>query len=278
MTAPDPNYHWLAELPMPPGDPFLRMGTRSTDEAGWLLLDHVTNAELELRARLVTEHPEHAQLLPGHEDELRELIDVVETCRQCPLQTGPALDGVRTELADLAVSIQEDVLLMVRNSEHWYLAGGVLMFPDQWTLPDKIGRSMAQIHEPTDGYSELLQKRADQFLDKLAPGRLVRRRNWFVHDEPVHFLANHIDQRAFTNPAEVANLWLRSERQTLRCLHRTGAIVFTVKTQFAPFPQVKARPVVAGDLVEFLSLASEQSLRNKDAFGRSQAVIDYLTQ
>ena len=68
MAAADPNYDWLSELPMPPGDPFLRMGTRSIDEADWLLVDHATSSELALRAELIEAHPEHVQLLAGHEE------------------------------------------------------------------------------------------------------------------------------------------------------------------------------------------------------------------
>ena len=278
VSASDPNYDWLSELPLPPGDPFLRMGTRGLDEALWLTTDHRTAEELELRSRILREYPEHAQLLTGHDDALAELIDCVVAFRGEPLTIGPVVDGVRSELADLAVTIQEDVLFMVRNDEHWYLAGGVLMFPDQWTLPDKIGRSMAQIHEPTDGYDELLEAKADQFLDRLSPGRVVRRRNWFVHDEPTHFLDRHVDQRAVVNPDEVEGLWLRSERQTLRRLERSDAIVFTVKTQFAPFAEVKARPEVAAELVAFLEQASDRSLDNKDVAGRERAVVAYLTQ
>lgn len=277
MIAAAPQYDWLTELPMPLGDPFLRMGTRGADQADWLIVDDETTNELALRNQLIREHSDHAQLLDGHDEQLGELIELVEAFRGA-LNVGPVVDGVKPELASLAVSIQEDILLMVQNEEHWYLAGGVLLFPDQWALSDKIGRSMAQIHAPTDGYDELLEAKADQFLDRLAPGRLVRRRNWFIHDEPAHFLPNHVAQRAFEDPKEAGDLWVRSERQTMRRLERTGAIVFTVKTQFAPFSQVKARPEVAVELTAFLEQASDRSLDNKDAAGRSQAVIDYLVQ
>lgn len=278
MTTPDPNYDWLSELPMPAGDPFLRMGTRGLDEGDWLLIDHVTADELALRSELLLAHPDHAQLLEGHDEHLAELIEHVEAFRHAPLVVGPHVEGVRPELSDLAVTIQEDTLLMVRNDEHWYLAGGVLMFPDQWTLPNKIGKSMAGIHEPTDGYDELLEAKADQFLDRLSPGRLVKRRNWFVHDDPTHFLSAHVDQREITNPSEVEGLWVRSERQTLRRLERTNTIVFTVKTQFAPLVEVKSRPEVAAGLVTFLEQASDRSLDNKNVAGRAGAVVAYLTQ
>lgn len=245
MAAADPNYDWLSELPMPPGDPFLRMGTRSIDEADWLLVDHATSSELALRAELIEAHPEHVQLLAGHEENLAEVLEQVEAFRGAPLETDLSVDGERSGLAALAVTIPEDILLMVRNDEHWYLAGGVLLFPDQWTLPDKIGKSTAHIHEPTDGYHELLESTVDRFLDRLTPGRLFRRRNWFIHDDDTYFLNTHVDQRHLTNPADAATLWIRSERQTLRRLSRTNTIVFTVKTQFTPLSQVKVRPAVA---------------------------------
>lgn len=280
MAAPfrtNPNYDWLDDLPLPVGDPFLRMGTRGIDEADWLTVDHKTTEELKLRKDLLLQHPEFAQLVDGHDDQLAELIEHVEAFRG-PLAPGPTDSPVRSELANLAVSIQEDVLFMVRNEEHWYLAGGVLLFPDQWALPDKIGLSIADVHGPTNGYDELLAAKVDHFFDRLTVGRVVGRRNWFVHDAPTHFLPSHIDHLPVMNPADVAGLWVRSERQTLRRLERTGAIIFTVKTQFAPFAQVKARPEVASELAAFLEVASERSLRNKDAAGRQEAVITYLTQ
>ena len=274
----DPNYDWLGDLPMPVGDPFLRMGTRGIDSADWLTVDHKTADELVLRRGLLLEHPEHAHLLDGHEDELVELIEQVEAFRESTLADGPSVSGVCAELSNLAVSIQEDVLFMVRNDEHWYLAGGVLLFPDQWTLADKIGRSIAEVHAPTDGYDELLEAKVDHFFDRLSSGRVIGRRNWFIHDSPTHFLSRHIDQQQLVDPADVEGLWIRSERQTLRRLELTGAIIFTVKTQFAPLGEVKTRPAVAAGLAAFLQAASERSLRNKDAAGRQEAVITYLTQ
>ena len=272
----DPAFDWLTDLPLAPGAPDLRMGTRSLDEADWLTVDSYAAAERELRASLLAEHPDHAQLLDGHGDALGELIELVETHRGESLATGPDVDGVPTQLSDLAVSIVEDVLLLAHNEDHGYLAGGVLLFPDQWDLTQKLGLSIADVHGPVAGYGELLEARVDQFFDRLTVGQLVRRRNWFIHDCAEHFLPGHITPKALTEPDDVDSLWLRSERQTLRRLDRSGAIVFTIKTQFAPMGELRARPQVASDMVEFLTLASPRSLANKDVEGRADAVVGYL--
>lgn len=277
MPNPNPTFDWLSELPMPMGEPFLRMGTRGIDSSEWLRVDDQTDHELMLRADLLAEHPDYAQFLPGNDDALAELVGLVEAHRGETLKDGPVVRGVRTDLAGLAVTIAEDVLVMVRNDQHWFLAGGVLLFPDQWRMTDKIGKSIADIHGPTDGYDELLEAKVDQFFDRLKAGRLVQRRNWFVHDEPRHFLDHRTSHRSFSDPAEAASLWIRSERQTLQRLERSDAIIFTVKTQFAPMTELAERPAVASKMAAFLGQAGDRLLDNKDVSGRTGALLSYLS-
>lgn len=82
--------------------------------------------------------------------------------------------------------------------------------------------------------------------------------------------------RPIEGAEEAERLWIRSEWQTLRRLEFSGLIVFTVKTQLAPMPQLAARPEIARQMVTFLRTASERSLDNKDAYSRDRAIIDYL--
>ena len=48
-------------------------------------------------------------------------------------------------------------------------------------------------------------------------------------------------------------MWLRSERQTLVRLPRTGAVLFTIKTQLCPVTAVRERPHLAVALANKLS-------------------------
>ena len=253
------------------------MGTRGIEEADWLLTDAETPRELALRAELLQAHPDFVQIEAGHEEPLAKLVALVENHIGNPLQTGPVVEDVQPELAALAVSIPEDVQLLVRTEDHWRLIGGVLLFPDQWRLPDKLGLSIAQVHAPTDGYDELLEDKVDRFFDRLTAGRLVGRRNWFVHDAPTYFLDRHAPNQVIREPEQCESLWIRSERQTLRRLPETNAIVFTIKTQFAPFAQLRARPEIAAGVASYFEQAGDRLLKNKDVSGRTKAVISYLT-
>lgn len=274
MTEPETNrqFDWLNDLPLAPGPPDLRMGTRALDIADWLPVDDLTPGELVLRRELLAEHGSAvARMVPGHERGVEELLSLVE------IHLGGRLDRtVGTPMEQLAVSIPDDVLVLWRDEKSWRLVGGALLFPNQWTLDEKIGKSLAAIHAPVDGYGELIEARLDQFFDKLSPARPVWRRNWFFHDDPTLYLPNRTPQRPISDPAEVERLFVRSEWQTLRRLAFSGLIIFTVKTQVAPISELKARPAAVDQMRVFLESASGRSLANKDATDRNQAILDYL--
>ena len=125
------DYDWLNDLPVAAGPPDLRMGTRALDMAGWLAPDALADEELALRAKLFVEHPDFVHVESGHDAAIDELGSLVE------IHIG---DRMRHDIDDpmerLALSVQEDVLLMHRSAvaQRWVLIGGTLLFPNQWTL------------------------------------------------------------------------------------------------------------------------------------------------
>lgn len=267
----DPAADWLDDLPLVPGPPDLRMGTRSLDIRHWLPVDSKTPDELLLRRQLLADNDGLVRLVPGHDDAVEELMSLAEIHLQRRFEPSDA-----PRLEQLAVSVPDDVLILWRDHAHWRLVGGTLLFPNQWTLDEKLGRTVADIHSPVDGYDELLEARVDQFFDRLTAPRPAWRRNWFLHDAPVFFRPDRTSHRAITDAAEIDTLWIRSEWQTLRRLAFSGVIVFTVKTQVAPVRQLAARPLARRQMLEYLEHASERALRNTDVWGRRDAFIDYL--
>lgn len=267
----DPTADWLDDLPLSAGSPDLRMGTRALDITKWLPVDTHTSAELELRKTLLETTDGLVRLVPGHDDAVDELMSLASIHLRRPIEPSSL-----SPLEQLAISVPDDILLMWRDHAHWRLVGGALLFPNQWTLEEKLGRTVADIHAPVDGYKELLEARVDQLFDKLSAARPVWRRNWFVHDDPTFHKPERTPQRPISDPAEAGSLWVRSEWQTLRRLAFSGMIVFTVKTQIASMHQVKARPEIAAKMVSHLEAASDRALANTDVAGRENAIIEYL--
>jgi hypothetical protein len=256
---------WLDELVLrAEGPPWLSMGIGRTTEADWLQPDHRRGVELAERARLLAErHDEVFAALPGTEAAGAEVLELVrgwERTHRPDLTSDLGVDPSRTDRAGtdrgddpgahpLEVAgrrTQEDLVVMVPHDGRYHLDAAVLCFPSHWRLSDKLGGSAAAIHGPVPGYDTELSDRVDRFLDRLAPGVIVARRNWSVHDDPALFAPEPpADPEPATLDQVPDRLWLRSERQTLRRLPATGAVLFTIRVQQTPFRTLARRPDVA---------------------------------
>ena len=273
--SPDPNCDWLDTLELPPGPPHLRMGLRTLPIDRWLPTDANTAAELARKAELLERHDDLVLLDDGWDHAIDELVGVMEISLGRRIDRRGAQDG--RELLDAAGrAVPEDLLLMARDDDAWRLIGGSLVFPNQWRLTEKMGKTLAEIHAPVDGYATILSDKVDRFFDRLAVNRIVWRRNWFFHDTAEFFQPDRMTHATFTDPSRAAALTVRSEWQTLRRLAFSGVMLFTVKTQVASMADVAARPEVAEGMARFLEEGSAVSHANKDAAGRVDPIVEWL--
>lgn len=251
---------WLDELHLEPGPPWHAMGTRALDPAAWLVTDDERDDQLGRKRQLLAERRDVvAAALPGAEPAAGEAARLVA--------------GADT-LEDAALAVQEDLCVLVRRDGHWRLDAGVVCFPSMWSLRDKLGLPMAAVHEPVPGYAGELAERVDRFLDRLRPERPVWRRNWFVHDSPELHLPGPPPHRP--PPAVPDDLWLRSERQTLRALPASGGILFTIRTQQVPLAVVAERPDVAGRMAAAVAAWSPDLAAYRGAATWRDAVVTWL--
>jgi Haem-dependent oxidative N-demethylase, alpha subunit-like len=229
------------------------MGVRSLAPGRWLTVGDA--ATLAAKAEVLDD--DHAAAVaaldptPALEAAARELVDAVAADIGRPLALAPggarAGDGA-TDVAALveaaARPVAEDLCLLVPDRGTWVLAAACVCFPSHWRLADKLGSPLAVVHGPVPHYADELAARVDRFLDRLAPGRGSWRRNWLVHTDDRLFAP--VPPPPPDPPLGAADagrrLWLRSERQTLRRLPASGAVVFTIRTQQAPLEVVAARP------------------------------------
>lgn len=252
MTPEPPS--WLAEIDPTPGPPFLAMGVRSRATDAWLTADDP--AALVAKARVLDAHRDEALAALGStsslENAARELLDVVAADAGTPLSPAARSDltassrgsevGALIEAA--ARPVAEDLCILLPCDGAWVLAAGCVCFPSHWRLAEKLGRPLAAVHGPVPHYADELAVRVDRFLDRLAPGRGAWRRNWLIHtDDRLFAPVPPPAPDPLLSPEDAGRrLWLRSERQTLRRLPRSGAVVFTIRTQQAPLAVVAARP------------------------------------
>ncbi|WP_421118837.1 heme-dependent oxidative N-demethylase family protein [Aquihabitans daechungensis] len=277
MTVPG----WIDEIAWPAdGPPWLAMGLARIQEAAWLLPDGHRDAELAQRGALLDQSPgEVFAALPGTEAASAEVLAMVRSWEHDhgPDLAGRPIDRSQHPLEAAGRRTQEDLVLMVPHADGHHLDAAVLCFPSHWRLADKVGGSATAIHAPVPGYEVELAEKVDRFLDRLRPGVIVARRNWSVHgDAELHAPVPPADPVPVAVDEVARSLWLRSERQTLRRLPDSGAVLFTIRVQQAPFAAFAAFPEAAVRLADRLDAQPDELTAMNGLAPHRGAAVDWL--
>ncbi|TXR46941.1 heme-dependent oxidative N-demethylase family protein [Phyllobacterium endophyticum] len=143
--------------------------------------------------------------------------------------------------------VQEDLVLMRKDERRgWHLAAASLSFPSSWTLLEKFGRSMDDIHAPVPDFGAGTRNAGliTRMFDNLRPDRPVQRMNWSLQPDGdlYHPLASHQKGARYTEEDIAAQSYVRVERQTLRKLPASGDILFTIRIYLDPISALKKHP------------------------------------
>ena len=133
-----------------------------------------------------------------------------------------------TPLITLARLFQQDLCLMERHGGAHVLTGAALCFPASWTLAEKLGKPLDAIHRPVPEYDAGLAKRVQRLFDAIAVDRPLWRANALFYNDPA--LHPPRSEGAPPRAAGAEAAYLRSEKQVLKRLPRTGAVVFSIHT------------------------------------------------
>ncbi len=163
------------------------------------------------------------------------------------------LGGASSPLLVAARLVQEDLVLMRKGDDGWRLAAATLCFPASWSLREKFGRPLQDIHASVPGFGRGTRT-ADiigRIFDNLAVEQPVERHNWSLQAggdlyKPLSGIER--SERATVRPSRfpdvdvAAQAFMRVERQTLRKLGQSGDILFTIRTYLDPIKRLAAHP------------------------------------
>lgn len=249
-------------LPKARGGGQLRMGLVKLDERDWR--DAVPDRAA--RAEGFAAWPEGVQLTPEAEAPGRELAAIL---------------GVPGALPEAALATHEDLCLLTqREGEEVYrLVGAAVAWPSDWHPSAKLGLPLRELHAPIAGYEEQLATGVDRFMETLRPGPIYGRCNWFIAPTGARrWLADRpaIEALGHVTPANAGEtLFVRSERQTLRRLPQTGAILFAIGIYVEPLGSLlPANIAMLGKAVQTLvsgegDIMSEVDRRGAPAYAAS---------
>lgn len=287
------------------GKPFaLRMNVRSCAPSEWLELPAHYDEQMALRDRLLDDRSDDVfRGMPGSERAGAEVLALVvdHMLREQPLrftQEGRVLHdrvrGTSIELEapgrhplDVAGRItSEDLCLMeaiepqAASTGAYSLTAASLCFPSRWRLAEKIGRPLRAIHEPVHGFEAELANPVERVFSTLQAERIVQRINWSVLDDPTLFQP-YGRNRTGADPEITAEnagdrLFVRMERQTLRRLPVSGAVLFTIHLHVHSLAEIAAEPKAAADLLAQIESMPDahRSYKSVGVFG--DALAAYL--
>lgn len=213
----------------------------------WLWVDEAYAKQMAYRTQLIAERP--ADVIaqePGTEDALAELLETV--LAEIPalgfevrgdVVTCPGGRVVTVNRAHVLHSLghilQQDLCLHQKpdGADEHHLMAAVLCFPASWRLADKIGRPLSGVHAPVDPYDETMGRRVQRMFDAMPTDRALWRGNALLYGDPDLFQPRRHEERRLP-PEHDRAVWMRSERQVLRKLPVTGAVVFAIHTFVLP--------------------------------------------
>ncbi|MBZ9977680.1 heme-dependent oxidative N-demethylase family protein [Mesorhizobium sp. BR-1-1-10] len=260
-----------AHTPYDGSSKLFTIGLKPLDPANWIEVDGHLLPCLAKKRRLYAEIPERVFVeQDGTRDAQQEVLELLgaylperfpDTHRRS--DAGVAVVGATSRptipsslagapLVVASLLVQEDLILMRRGEDGWRLAAGSLCFPSSWSLVEKFGKPLQQIHEPVPGFgpgtrpADLINRMFDGLQ-----GQAVERYNWSIQsgDALYHPLSNieRID-RATSRPTRFpdgdvkTHAFIRVERQTLRKLPASRDILFTIRIHLDPLAVLARHP------------------------------------
>ncbi|WP_067733617.1 heme-dependent oxidative N-demethylase subunit alpha family protein [Novosphingobium naphthalenivorans] len=237
-----------------------RMGLVRLGESEWL--DPVP--DLAARAAAFDAHPDSVLVTPEAEPGIAELANLL---------------GVPGGIEACARSVWEDLCIMVQPApgEPFRLAAAAVGFPTDWRIAEKLGQPVHAVHAPIPGYAQYLASGVDKFMNGLQSFNLFGRNNAFVVPSgnlrymPEAPMAQRFAHVTAENAGDT--LFVRCEREALRRLPRSRAIVFTIGIYVEPLHALSDAAVthIASSLAGF----GEAELERRGASHYGAALAHY---
>jgi len=303
MDAPVTSAHAAvpaqkAYLPFEPGPYRMAMALTTVPESAWFEIDARYVEEMSERRRLLAErHDDVFGALPASDaartETLREIVANLTTyARRWFVRSGDSLSNALTgetwNLATLPCDplelagrlVQEDLCIIQQAGEGPIFTAAILCFPSRWRLHEKLGKPLVQVHGPVPYYAERLAIPVDRFMAKVKPGHIASRLNWSVLDDPAMFQPTGKWREAKNSAVTPENageaLYLRVERQTLRRLPQSGAILFGIRVHSYQLAHAITTPAAASCLAEAVRALPEETVRYKSLRAYGPALLAWL--
>lgn len=230
----------------------------------WLTPD--TEADAWIRDKCLILKMMRANVVGGDLDgeAAEETLDLIMAATgKTPSQNMPSA------LEEAASLVSDDLcLLTAARPGDWRLVAGVLCAPTYWTLPERVGMDLGGLHGPVPGGDPELSARVSRIFTGLNPDVVLERFNWTVQASEKRYTPD----RPTVTGKQLSDLHLRVERQTIRKLPKSGAVLFTIRICIDPLLPILSDPEVR-EAFEDAWLGAPLAVRKYKAWGALEPLV-----
>ena len=241
------------------------------------------------RERWLNEEPNrYAAMLPGGEPLVEETLELL---RDWPatraiaspdeasvLPASPSDDGSPlASCIELGRKLETDFLLLKPDAAGVFrLLCGCVCFPSSWSLEEKMGRPLEEIHSVVPGLNTQLSRPISGFLAKMAPGVSWLRANWGLSRSAE--LNQHPARKLPRLDATVRadEVWLRVEWQSLVALPANHGVLFGIRIEVFSLEDVRRDPAAAEGLLRALRTMPGEMAAYKGIAAARERIVSFL--
>ena len=177
-------------------------------------------------------------------------------------------------------NLREDIAIVSARPGFPLLAGCVC-FPSGWSIGEKAGQSLLEVHAPVPEFARQLYPATQRLMNRLKTGKTVWRTNWGLRpwsqldQSPRH--KQQLDQfvRRVTGINAGDSCFFRVEFQTLTRL-QCGDVLFTIRTEQCALSELDLSQQQL--LLGTLQTCPVETLKYKGIMPVHEPVIEYLVK
>jgi dimethylamine monooxygenase subunit A len=230
----------MSRAPFYDGPPRFDVGLKPIGLADWLLPDDQAGWLAEKNQLLDTQRDAvfvaDAASLPAQ----HEVATLIAT------ELGVILNTDEPPLVAAARHVSDDLVIMQQRDGAWTNTACCLCNPTFFSAGFAYGKSLASLHAPVPDGDFGLASRIGRVFTNLAPNKVLERHNWTVQWSDTRYCPDGGPLRAAAAAADTSqgadHLFVRVERQTIRALPASGAILFTIRIQLSQLAPLLANP------------------------------------
>jgi hypothetical protein len=183
------------------------------------------------------------------------------------------------DLIAIGCAVEPDIVLLKKGADDVFrVVAGCVCFPSSWSLPEKLGLPLDQVHSVVPDLNSSIGAPISRFLAKMQKGAAWERSNWGMSAVPDRNQHPARSLPRLKRPLSADHVWLRVEDQVLSILPETGGLLFGLRIICKTVAAIDSeQPEIAASLRRALATMPDEMTRYKNIDAVRDELVELLS-